>query len=131
LRELYSLATASFYIEIYTPGDVLLQVSNSLCLFSWGFMEHCIELSNGGALAYFLVSRWDSGSIKITSASYYQDIEIYPLFHIGQGGLATKAVTILNCSHEVTIIPDVDQLLLLLQCVWFFGTNMNLYATEG
>jgi hypothetical protein len=57
LRELYSLAGSSFYIEIYTPGDVLLLVSNFLCLFSWGFKEHCIELGNGGTLAYFIVSR--------------------------------------------------------------------------
>jgi hypothetical protein len=57
LKELYSLAASSFYIEIYTPGDVLLYLSNSLCLYSWNFMEHCIELGNGGALAYSLVPR--------------------------------------------------------------------------
>jgi hypothetical protein len=34
-----------------------------------------------------------SGSISILSASYSQDVEFYPLFHIGKEGLAIKAVS--------------------------------------
>jgi hypothetical protein len=59
----------------------------------------------------FLVSRWgNSGSISIPSASYSQDVEFYPLLHIGKEGLGTKAVSqLLNCSFEVMVITD-DQL---------------------
>jgi hypothetical protein len=35
----------------------------------------------------------------------------------------------LNCSLEVAIIPDEDQLLLLFQYIWFsIGTKMNLHG---
>jgi hypothetical protein len=37
-----------------------------------------------------------SGSILIPSASYSQDVEFYPLFHTGQGVLATKAVIVIE-----------------------------------
>jgi hypothetical protein len=38
----------------------------------------------------------DRGSILIPSASYSQDTEFYPLFHIGKEGLATKAVSVIE-----------------------------------
>jgi hypothetical protein len=68
-------------------------------------------------MVYYLVSRWrDSVSILITSVSYSQDAGFYPLFCIGQ---ATEAVTLLNCSFEVTVIPNESQILPLFQYVFF------------
>jgi hypothetical protein len=51
------------------------------------------------------------------------------LIHIGQEGLATEAVTILNCSLKVTAILNEDQLLLLFQYVQFsIRTKVNLHG---
>jgi hypothetical protein len=36
----------------------------------------------------------------------------------------------LNCSLEITVIPDEDHLLLLFQYVWFsLGTKVNLHGS--
>jgi hypothetical protein len=46
----------------------------------------------------FLVSRWGrgTGAIENPSASYFQDAGFHPMVYIGQGGLATKDVTVVK-----------------------------------
>jgi hypothetical protein len=68
-----------------------------------------------------------SGSIFIPSTSYSEDAVFYLLFHIVQGVLVCKAVTVIKLLLEVIVIPNEDQLLLPFPYVWFsIGAKMNL-----
>jgi hypothetical protein len=80
-------------------------------------VEHwCVFFSQDGGA---------SGLISIPSASYSQDVEFYPLFHIE----LLKLSQLLNCRLEVTVISNEDQLLLFFLSVWFpIGAKMNLHG---
>jgi hypothetical protein len=109
-------------------GLFLVQISSPLCLFSWEFMGDC---SRGWWLnsdMFSCLKMGVSGSILILSPSYCKDVDFYPLFYIGQGGLSINLVILIELQPwNVTVISDEDQLLLVFQYVWFsIGAKVNL-----
>jgi hypothetical protein len=68
-------------------GLVLVEDSNLLHPFCWGFLKEYLELCSGYVVVCFLVSRWEDAAQFLFSRCQMP-------FHTGIGGLAAKAITV-------------------------------------
>jgi hypothetical protein len=94
-------------------GSFLVEGSNPLCPFSWGFLKDYLGMDSVWVIVYFLVSRLES--LVRHSASVLKMLGATP--YSAQEGEAWLLSQLLNHSLEIMEIPREDQSLLLLQCL--------------